>query len=216
MSIPHAARRRRHYSTRAHDRPVAGKRWEACSRSDDPAEHDRPPQALLSRLQPTERPVDELDGRSGREAPLQRSSGLPGPCAADLTCRYAGRPGWSGQALVEFALIAPVMILVLLGAAEMGMLYAARAAQDRSTAVVADWAADRPGEDWRLAADRELPGCDVHVTIDDGLGILTATATCTYHPRITSNLWDGLPISSEASAAISPEPTPSPAGSVAP
>ena len=210
MSTPHAARRRRHYSRRAHDRPAV--RWDACSRDDDPSQHDRPAPAPLSGLEPTERPVDPPDGRSGREAPLQRTAGLPGPCASDLTCRYARRPGWSGQAIVEFALIAPIMILVLLGAAEMGMLYAARAAQDRATGVVADWAADRPGEDWHPAADRELPGCAVDVTTDE-LGIVHAGSTCTYGPKITSNLWDGLPISSEASAAIAPSPTPEPSAS---
>ncbi len=65
-----------------------------------------------------------------------------------------------------------------------------------------------------------LDSCDVTITPDDALGLVNVGATCEYVPRITSNMWDGLPVSSEASAAYpsgsvlgitgTPEPTAAP------
>jgi hypothetical protein len=237
MSTHRTARRGRLYSPREHESRQrdelerrAGRRWSQYRDVAGFAElvDERPRQTAA---QPPAEAVSchtPPAGTSGRDAGLQLTSGgtgadpsgLSGPCAADRTCRFADRVGIRGQAIVEFALVFPIIAAILLGAAEMGMLYAARAAQDRAGGVVADYAAARPGdESWNAVADRELPGCDVDVTTD-GLGILTARATCQYEPVITSNLWDGLPISSEASAAIAPEPTPSaspdPSASTAP
>lgn len=117
----------------------------------------------------------------------------------------------AGQAIVETALVLPLLLFIALGFTEAGILVATKADQDRSTAVVATWAADHPGADWQAVADQELPGCDVDVaTSADPPDLVTAAATCEYLPRVTRGLWDGLPISSEETAASEPAATSAP------
>jgi hypothetical protein len=99
-----------------------------------------------------------------------------------------------GQAIVEFALIFPVLAFVMLGFIEYGFASTAKAHQDRETALIAEWAANHPGESWNSIANQELPGCAVDVTLDKD--IYTATVTCQYQPRVTSNIWAGLPMTS--------------------
>lgn len=127
---------------------------------------------------------------------------------------------WEGQALIEFALIAPVAIFAALGFIEAGFLVNAKGEQDRATAVVADYAASHPGESWQAVAAMTLPGCDVEEAPGGPPDVITITAVCHYDPVATYGLWDGLPIGSEASAAAaptpSPSPSPSPSGSVTP
>ena len=119
-----------------------------------------------------------------------------------------------GQALVEFALAVPVVLFLILGGIEAGLLIIDKAQQDRSTGVVADYAAHHPGDaSWHAVANQQLPGCAV--TLDDTgkPGIVTVGSVCEYHPVATRGLWDGLNVSSEESAATSdptPEPTASP------
>jgi hypothetical protein len=105
----------------------------------------------------------------------------------------------NGQLLVELAISLPILMLLFLGAVEAGFLLIEKAKQDRSTAVVADWAAMRPGESWNTVANRELPGCDVTVSRDPDL--VEVGATCRYQPVVWGAFWDGLPISSQESAA---------------
>lgn len=149
-----------------------------------------------------------------------RSYSLPPRSVPAVLGRPTGsRTHSTGQAIAEFALILPVLMLMLLGAAEMGMLYAQRAAQDRATGVVADYAADHPGDDsWNAVAAHELAGCTVTVTTDS-LGIVTASSTCIYTPKVTAGLWQGLPIGSTADAetqTAEPSTSPEPSASVAP
>jgi hypothetical protein len=121
----------------------------------------------------------------------------------------ARRP--SGQAIVEFALVFPIMCFAALGFVEAGFLIVEKAQQDRSTAVVAEWAAENPGnEGWNAVANTELPGCAVTVTTTPK-DIVIAAATCQYEPKVTVGLWPGLVIGSTESAAIrSAVPVPSP------
>jgi hypothetical protein len=208
-----AARRGRTYSPRDHELASFGQRWHACSRDDDPSEVDRP-----SRIdgEPPDRarsyPTPPADGsRQAVAVP-----GWDGPCAADLACRYAGRPGIRGQALVEFALVAPVMLFTILGGIEAGMLVVAKADQDRRTAVVATWAGTHPGdESWHAIAADQLAGCSV-TEAGDGPDLVTIDATCEYHPVATRGLWDGLPVSSSASAVLAATASPEPSASVVP
>ena len=103
-----------------------------------------------------------------------------------------------GQILVEFAVLVPVLLFIILGAIEAGFLVNAKAAQDRSTAVVAEWAAEHPGESWNSVAARELPGCDVMAT-NPHQELVEITATCLYSPVVLV-MFEGLPMTSSESA----------------
>jgi hypothetical protein len=121
-----------------------------------------------------------------------------------------------GQALVELALALPLILLILLGGLEAATLLITKAHQDRATATVASYVAGRPDdESWHRVAERELAGCDV--TIDKPQpGLIEATATCHYSPRILPG-WGGLPMTSRESAARLPivSPTSSPSATPA-
>lgn len=103
-----------------------------------------------------------------------------------------------GQALVEFVVIFPLLLLLIVVAIEAGSLPNAYGHQQRATATVAGWAAQHPGEDWHAVAEHELPGCTVDIT-HPLPGIVEATAHCTYHPIVFTG-WDLLPMSSRESA----------------
>ena len=103
----------------------------------------------------------------------------------------------------------PILLFTLLGAIEAGFLLIDKAHQDRSTAVVAQWAASHPGESWNSVANRELSGCDVSVS-EPKPDLVEATSRCQYRPNVFSG-WSGLPMSSREVAARTPivaEPTP--------
>ncbi len=126
-----------------------------------------------------------------------------------------------GQALVEFALILPILLFIILGSIEAGFLIIEKARQDRETSVVAEWAAGHDNDSWRAVANKGLPGCDVEVTspLPD---LVQATSRCQYRPKVLVGfpIFDGLPISSREAAVRlrTPEPLPSagPSPSVTP
>ena len=124
-----------------------------------------------------------------------------------------------GQALVEFALITPILLFTILGGVEAGFLLITKADQDRATAVIAQWAAMHPGESWNSVANKELPECTVEVK-ESSPDLLEATSRCLYSPKVLVGfpIFSGLPISSHETAALpkkdpSPDPSPSPAAS---
>lgn len=110
------------------------------------------------------------------------------------------------QILVELAVTLPFLMLLILGAAELGFLIVDKGHQDRSTSTVAAYAAGRADDSWHSVAARELPGCDVTLSTPQP-GLLEVKATCQYRPRVIPG-WSGLPISSSESAVVSPESTP--------
>lgn len=147
--------------------------------------------------------------RRRRRATRQRDAAL-----AALGKAYVVRHDRDGQALVELALILPFALFALLGAVESGFLFAEKLSQDHSTEVIAQWAAEHPGESWHAVANHEgFQDCDVDVVTPGPPDLLEARVTCFYEPRVTVGLWDGLAISSSASAATAPEPTPTPSPS---
>lgn len=123
-----------------------------------------------------------------------------------------------GQVLAELAVALPLILFLIIGATEVGFLLIAKAHQDRSTAVVAQWAAGHPGESWNSVASHELPGCDVTVStpLPD---LIEASVTCRYRPVILDRLVPGLlnvPMTSQESApsnASAPSPSPTAGGS---
>lgn len=88
-----------------------------------------------------------------------------------------------GQVLVEFALTLPILLSVILGGIEAGFLLIAKAEQDRTTQVIADWAALHPGDSWNSVAAHELPGCAVSVS-SPFRDVLEAVSQCQYHPKV--------------------------------
>lgn len=121
-----------------------------------------------------------------------------------------------GQVLVELALALPVILFAALGFIEAGALMATWAAQGRTTGALADWSALHPedAEGWHSLLASDARDCSADVTTEVS-GMVRVTLTCPYRPLVTSNLWDGLPITTEAIAAVramdSPSsPTPSP------
>ena len=110
-----------------------------------------------------------------------------------------------GQALVEFAIVAPVLMFMILAVAEVALLMAAKTTQDGATLELARWSAVHPDDDG--AALFGLDDCDVTTTPDTDAGTVTVHATCEYAPLALRGFWDGLDIGSEAVAAT-PSPTP--------
>ena len=109
------------------------------------------------------------------------------PCGRDDDPSEHDRP--RGQAIVEFALVAPVLLLMLLGFIEVGRLFYIMATYHDATVVLADAVASNgiayPSSEFdALAASEEARvGCDVRAltVTDDGFRVV-ATLRCAYHP----------------------------------
>jgi Flp pilus assembly protein TadG len=117
-------------------------------------------------------------------------------------------PRSRGQAIVEMALILPLLLLLTLGGLEVGRLEMSQGQQDRATALVAQWAAQRPGEDWHALASHSLQDCVVTVDTTDPTGLITATSHCIYHAIATpGGPLDGITITSteQALGSLAPQ-----------
>jgi hypothetical protein len=133
-----------------------------------------------------------------------------------------------GQALVEFALIFPILAATFLGMGEAGFLFSAQHGYQNEADILASWVAIRGHEDaaWHqlVVDERDRTGCDGEPDVswfDDDMGDhhpgsrVLVSLTCHYSPRITGNVWpDGLDVSVQSEAVIpgspAPEPTPTP------
>ena len=119
------------------------------------------------------------------------------------------------QALVEFALVLPLFLLIALGFGEAAFLFATQHGYQDGADVLAGWAAYHvavPG--WQIgwdavSADEERRiGCDgqARLSFPDGTQLpgsrLVVDLTCHYSPRITPNLWSGLPVSVQSSRVV--------------
>lgn len=117
------------------------------------------------------------------------------------------------QALVEFALVFPIMCFAALGFVEAGFVISEKAHQDRATDDIAEYAATHPGANsWNAVANSILKGCTVTVTAG-AHNLVLADSSCAYTPKITSGLWPGLVLRSSESAVVPTVVTASPAPS---
>lgn len=118
-----------------------------------------------------------------------------------------------GQALVEFALIAPALMLLLLGIIGVGMLYTAQLAQQAATNTLAAWAGDNDPDGFGDYAATVTPCDDAAASYAPGLVVVTVKC-----PSVAGQLLPGwLPdtitttaTSYVATAEPTPEPSPSP------
>lgn len=119
-----------------------------------------------------------------------------------------------GQAIVEMAIMLPVAMFIALGFTEVGFLVISKAQQDRTTAVVAEYAAQHDNDSWHALAAHELPGCDVSLS-ETTKDVVVVTATCQYQPHVIPG-WGGLPMTSRELAerpSVPASPSPSEAAS---
>jgi hypothetical protein len=140
--------------------------------------------------------------------------------------RHRRRARQRGQALVEMALVTPILLAILLGLGEAASLYAARTTYQNAAETLASWLAGHEGvegEEWEAVAASETArvGCDASPSIawpDGAPGPstrLVVSLSCPYVPRITSNVWHGLVVGVEASS-VTPAATPTPAPTPSP
>lgn len=124
-----------------------------------------------------------------------------------------------GQSLVEFALILPILLFMMLGFSELAFLFASRAGFQNGADVLVQWAAEemyaKPGESWKADWNRvvdeesERVGCisqrgpelsfpDVtHVPGDRVL----LDWECVYQPKLTRDFID-LPVFVQSEAVV--------------
>lgn len=133
-----------------------------------------------------------------------------------------------GQTLVEFALVMPILMFMLLGFGEAAMLFATRAGYQNGVDVLAQWAASQMAEGlwpvgWSQVVDDEQNrvGCadQPAVTFPDttnepGDRVLVRWE-CVYEPRLTPALGLNIPVRVESEAVVpgvksSPSPSASP------
>lgn len=131
-----------------------------------------------------------------------------------------------GQALVEAALVLPLLLLIVLTTIEAGFLFMAWQVDRNAAAVLADVAAIRistdPGDSWRARwqpiANDELhrTGCaSADVTFPDGTrntgDRVAVTLDCRYAPHAVPG-WGGLRLRPSAESVIPPTIAPAPSG----
>lgn len=121
----------------------------------------------------------------------------------------------SGQAIVETALMLPVMLAVLLGV--IGILYLdiSTRRMQQGVDVLADLAAQDP--DWRASVpfENDRTGCNANPVQPDATYTHDGRAVLlTWHCHLETRwLFDGLPVTVEGEAVIAATPAASPAPS---
>lgn len=128
-----------------------------------------------------------------------------------------------GQAIVEFALVLPIIMLLLLGVIGTGYLFHRQLVFQNGVAVLAELAADNgPRQDWhsKVVSENERTGCHAQplepdVSYPDGGKALPGSRILlTWHCHLqTGWMFDGLPVTVSAEAVLeraNPQPSPSP------
>jgi len=117
--------------------------------------------------------------------------------------------GSDGTALAEFALAAPILVTLVLGIADFGMLAAKNAALEGATRVGAEYARNNPtcsqGETFSVSCQCDDGSSITYGTTCVGAGkvpnrvLITIAATQGYTPIIS---WPGIPTSLTASTEM--------------
>jgi Flp pilus assembly protein TadG len=111
-----------------------------------------------------------------------------------------------GQALAEFAIVAPVLMLMMLAVLAGGLYFLAAQSQASSTSTIAGWAAANPtaDPDDLAAFARTVSACPL--AVDYAPNLVRVTLTC---PTIAGELVPALPRTVVTTAtAYVPDPTP--------
>jgi hypothetical protein len=126
--------------------------------------------------------------------------------------------------LVEFALVLPILMFMLLGFGEVAFLVATQHVYQNGADVLVQWAAsemaETAGESWQggweqvVRSESARTGCgDTNpiLTFPDGRhdpgDRVLLRWSCYYRPRLTT-VWDGLTIGVESEAVVPPEMVP--------
>lgn len=124
--------------------------------------------------------------------------------------------GSNGQAIVEAALVMPLMLLILLGVVGVFYLDLQTRRMQEGVDVLAQLAANDPGWQGKVAGENDRTRCNANplqpdVTYPDGGRAPGNRILLTWHCFLeTKWLFDGTPITVEGEAVIGKQPEPSP------
>ncbi len=139
--------------------------------------------------------------------------------------------GGKGQAIVEFALVMPIFLLLVLGGGELAFLIANQWSYPRGVEVLADVAAEKistePGNSWRAGwnsvvrdedEQRRCGDPNPELLFPDGQepgDRVQVVWHCYYRPYITT-MWDGLDLTVIGTSVIRADPNATPMPSETP
>lgn len=129
----------------------------------------------------------------------------------------------AAQALVEFSLVAPILIFMILAVIQAGLLFWYVLQQQNTTqTIAASWAANGALDMTAIGPELERIGCEspaiTTAPASPSAGeIATATVSCVWSRGVVIPIWaDGLPVSTTASSVWPSAPSPSASPSVSP
>jgi hypothetical protein len=97
------------------------------------------------------------------------------PCVSNPFVKLCALPREAGQSLVEFAIILPLLLMIVLGAVDLGMGFKTYIALTNASREGARWISiypsDQAGAEDRVAEEAERIGLLNGILVDDGYGV---------------------------------------------